>query len=48
MIRRATLADADAVLHCLRVAFAPYREFYSPEGFADTVLTPETIGQRFA
>jgi len=48
MIRRATLADADAVLHCLRTAFVPFRDLYSPEAFADTTLTPETVGQRFA
>ena len=45
-IRRATASDAGAVLDCLRCAFEPYRERYSPEGFRDTVLTPSTIHDR--
>ena len=47
-IRRATAHDAPAILECLRIAFEPFRSYYSPEGFADTCLTPETIGQRLA
>ena len=45
-LRRACAADAPAILECLRVAFEPYRNRYSPEAFLDTVLTPETIQQR--
>lgn len=38
--------DAQQILHCLAEAFAPYREQYSPEGFADTVLNESTIKAR--
>ena len=47
-IRRATASDADGILDCLRCAFEPYRERYSPEGFLDTVLTPSTVHDRLA
>jgi ribosomal protein S18 acetylase RimI-like enzyme len=47
-IRPATAADATAILRCLAAAFAPYREQYTPDGFRDTALTPETIHQRFS
>jgi GNAT superfamily N-acetyltransferase len=47
-IRRATPADAAKILHCLHEAFEPYRKFYSPEAFNDTVLTRETVYQRLA
>jgi len=46
VIRRATPADASAVLECLRIAFEPYRVSYTSEAFVDTVLTPETFAQR--
>ena len=45
-IRRAQEADADAILQCLAVAFAPYRERYTPAAFADTVLDPSTLRAR--
>lgn len=45
-IRRAGAQDEQSVLECLRVAFEPFRQFYSPEGFADTTLTPATYQQR--
>jgi ribosomal protein S18 acetylase RimI-like enzyme len=45
-IRRATAADAQGILDCLREAFDPHRERYTPEGYADTVLGPTTIHQR--
>ena len=48
MIRRATPADAAAVLDCLREAFEPYRAQYTPDGFADTVLSPQTLAHRMA
>jgi len=47
-VRKATPADARMILECLRVAFEPYRSSYTPEAFADTVLSPETIQQRLA
>src|SRR5256885_8070957 len=45
-IRRATIEDANGILECLRMAFEPYRQMYSAEGFRDTVLTPETLPAR--
>jgi ribosomal protein S18 acetylase RimI-like enzyme len=45
-IRRAQEADADAILQCLAIAFAPYRERYTPAAFADTVLDPSTLRER--
>ena len=45
-IRRASLDDAGQILACLRLAFEPYRREYTPRGFADTVLSAETIGER--
>lgn len=36
------------MLDYLRAAFEAYRDHYSPEAFADTVLTPETLEKRFA
>jgi ribosomal protein S18 acetylase RimI-like enzyme len=47
-IRRATGKDAPGILACLRDAFEDYRELYTPEGFLDTVLSPETIHERLA
>ena len=45
-IRNATEADSTLILECLRVAFDVYRSAYSPEAFADTVLTPAMLRQR--
>jgi ribosomal protein S18 acetylase RimI-like enzyme len=45
-IRKAVATDAPAILDCLRIAFEPYRTRYTPSGFADTVLTRETIQVR--
>ena len=45
-IRKALEADASGILECLRIAFEPYRDKYTLEAFADTVLTPETIQDR--
>jgi GNAT superfamily N-acetyltransferase len=47
-IRRAGDSDGAGILECLRSSFEPYRGSYTPEGFADTVLSPETIGQRLS
>lgn len=46
-VRMATLSDSAAILICLREAFEPYRDAYTPAAFADTVLTPETLAARF-
>jgi RimJ/RimL family protein N-acetyltransferase len=48
MVRRATLRDAAGILDCLRAAFEPYRERYTPGAYEDTVLTPDTLGCRLA
>jgi L-methionine (R)-S-oxide reductase len=45
-IRRATIDDSAGILECLASAFAPFRESYTPEGFLDTVLSPDTVQQR--
>jgi GNAT superfamily N-acetyltransferase len=47
-IRGALMRDVPAILACLRAAFVPYREQYTPAGYLDTVLTSETIGARLA
>jgi len=45
-IRRATATDAVGILECLAAAFAPYRDRYTPAGFADTTLDRQTIRDR--
>ena len=45
-IRSATEIDLPGVLRCLRVAFEPYRDQYTPEAFLDTVLTTKTARDR--
>jgi ribosomal protein S18 acetylase RimI-like enzyme len=45
-IRQAEEADSDAILRCLAVAFAPYKEQYTPAAFADTVLNDSTLQAR--
>ena len=45
-IRRAVPDDVPGILECLRKAFEPYRESYTPAAFEDTVLSPETIRDR--
>jgi GNAT superfamily N-acetyltransferase len=47
-IRSATADDCEGILRCLALAFAPYREAYTPEAFLDTVLTQETVLTRMA
>lgn len=46
-IRRANSGDAEGILACLRAAFAPFESSYTPAGYLDTVLTPETVAERF-
>jgi hypothetical protein len=48
VIRMATFADWTGILECLSLAFAPYRDRYTPEAFAETVLTPETVHRRMS
>jgi ribosomal protein S18 acetylase RimI-like enzyme len=48
LIRRAVGADAGRILECLRTAFAPYRDRYTPAAFADTVMNDQTIEQRLS
>jgi GNAT superfamily N-acetyltransferase len=45
-IRQATARDAPGILACLSAAFEPYRAQYTPEGFRDTTLEPETLRLR--
>lgn len=45
-VRRATSADAPAILRCLSVAFEPYRAAYTPGAYLDTVLTTDTVAER--
>ena len=45
-IRQAVLQDSDQILACLRAAFAPYENLYTPAAFADTVLDALTISPR--
>jgi ribosomal protein S18 acetylase RimI-like enzyme len=47
-IRHAVAGDGHAILDCLRCAFEPYRNNYTPAAFRDTVLTPGTIADRLA
>jgi len=42
-IRPATPQDANFILKCLSVAFAPFKGDYTPDAFTDTVLTEETV-----
>jgi len=45
-IRKAGAADSPGILACLASAFAPYRDRYTPQAFADTVLTAESLPSR--
>jgi N-acetylglutamate synthase-like GNAT family acetyltransferase len=45
-VREATNADTSGILACLCAAFEVYRDSYTPDAFADTILTPETIQKR--
>jgi ribosomal protein S18 acetylase RimI-like enzyme len=46
LIRRATNEDSAGIIDCLALAFAPFRESYTPEAFLDTVLTAESLAMR--
>src|ERR1700723_738001 len=47
-IREATLRDVAGILGCPREAFEPFRQAYTPEAFADTILTAPSLNCRFA
>jgi GNAT superfamily N-acetyltransferase len=47
-VRKAAAGDSTAILGCLREAFVPYRDSYTAAAYSDTVLTPESVGQRLA
>jgi ribosomal protein S18 acetylase RimI-like enzyme len=47
-VRPAAQADSPAILACLEEAFAPYRDAYTPGAYADTILDPERLADRFA
>jgi GNAT superfamily N-acetyltransferase len=38
--------DAASILRCLAAAFEPYRKHYSPNAFADSTLTRQTVHLR--
>ena len=46
-VRRAARRDTPGILRCLHAAFEKYRERYTPEAFADTVLTGGDLHERF-
>lgn len=46
-VRRAARRDTPGILRCLHAAFEKYRERYTPEAFADTVLTGGALHERF-
>jgi ribosomal protein S18 acetylase RimI-like enzyme len=46
LIRRASAADTTGILLCLGAAFLEFRGDYTPEGFADTVLSEARIQKR--
>jgi predicted N-acetyltransferase YhbS len=47
-VRKVVSKDSSGILKCLHEAFEPYRQAYTPEAFADTVLTPQTLERRFS
>jgi N-acetylglutamate synthase-like GNAT family acetyltransferase len=47
-IRIARAKDSAGILSCLAAAFEPYKRYYTAEAYSDTVLSPETIGERLA
>jgi GNAT superfamily N-acetyltransferase len=45
-VRTAIPEDSSGILRCLREAFEPYREAYTPAAYLDTVLTTDTLATR--
>jgi GNAT superfamily N-acetyltransferase len=48
VVRKAKRSDVTSIHQCLAVAFEPFRTFYNPEGFAETVPTHSGLQQRLA
>jgi ribosomal protein S18 acetylase RimI-like enzyme len=46
LLRPAQEEDADGIMACLNSAFREYRPLYTPSGFTDTTLSPETVIRR--
>lgn len=46
VIRPLAPGDHDGILRCLASAFEPYRNAYTREAFADTILSPELLATR--
>ena len=46
LIRRTTFADCPAIANVLKNAFEPFRELYSPDAYANTVVGEKVIQQR--
>ncbi|HTC94503.1 MAG TPA: hypothetical protein VK699_13775 [Terriglobales bacterium] len=46
VIRPASPGDEEGILRCLAAAFEPYQGAYTPDAFADTILTPERLAAR--
>jgi ribosomal protein S18 acetylase RimI-like enzyme len=47
-IRKADADDGPAILDCLAAAFADYRNQYTADAYADTVLDSQTVQQRLS
>jgi GNAT superfamily N-acetyltransferase len=45
-IRKASADDGTTILACLAATFEAYRQQYTPDAFADTVLDPTTVQER--
>ena len=45
-IREAHASDVEGILRCLQAAFAGYKNLYTPEAFADTVLDSRSLEAR--
>ncbi|MBD3353149.1 MAG: GNAT family N-acetyltransferase [Candidatus Lokiarchaeota archaeon] len=45
-VRKATVEDASAIHEILNAAFEKYRSYYTEEGFADTILSPQGVMER--
>jgi GNAT superfamily N-acetyltransferase len=48
LVRKASVQDARAIFACLSSAFAAYRDQYTSEAFAQTVLSMELLQNRMA
>jgi GNAT superfamily N-acetyltransferase len=45
-VRKATVSDLPGIVRCLRAAFEPYREAYTPGAFRDTVPSLSSARER--